>query len=62
LHTYDEIAAETENAAELVRLMSIPPAWGPDFPVFVEGWCYPRYTKSPPPGVKKVSGLNGEVR
>lgn len=62
MHVHDEIVAETERLNELVRIMSTPPDWALDLPVYVEGWLYSRYVKSPPKTCLHAEGLNGEVK
>jgi DNA polymerase len=53
LHVHDEVvvqvkAARAEEALHrLVAIMVRPPGWAVDFPILVEGFASPRYTKSP---------------
>lgn len=68
LHVHDEIVAETDAGSgeaevlqRLAEIMSEPPEWADGFPVGVEGFTCPRYTKSPFKGSWTVEGLNGIV-
>jgi DNA polymerase len=53
LHVHDEVvlevpAARAEEALQrLVEIMVRPPRWAVDFPILVEAFDSPRYTKSP---------------
>lgn len=62
MHCHDEIVDGDDKIEELVQIMSTPPRWASDLPVFVEGFTHTRYTKNPPKGVKKVDGLNGIIK
>jgi DNA polymerase len=66
-HVHDELLVEApcEHAEEALRrlaaLMSIPPPWAAGFPVVVEGFASPRYTKRPFRGWPRVEATNGVV-
>jgi DNA polymerase len=53
LHVHDEVVAQViaamagEALHRLVAIMVRPPRWAVDFPILVEGFDSPRYTKSP---------------
>lgn len=59
LHVHDEIITEGTDTGELCRLMSIPPAWCPDFPITVEGYQYPRYLKAAPKSAPHFRAIGG---
>ena len=67
LHVHDEIVVEVpiegaESALErMLEIMSAPPSWAAGFPIQVEGFCTPRYVKSPPAGVTARKARNGQV-
>jgi len=48
---HDEVLllVEEQNAksslAEVIKIMTTPPAWAPDFPLAAEGWHGKRYRK-----------------
>lgn len=48
---YDEVIAEEPEAGaeerlkQMVRLMCVPPKWGPDLPLFADGYVAKRYKK-----------------
>ena len=48
-HVHDEVVIEapTEQAdlEDVVRIMSIPPAWAPDLPLKADGWVNPFFKK-----------------
>jgi DNA polymerase len=60
LHVHDEIVCEVPAQLsegmleELAGVMCDPPEWAEGFPVSVEGYVSPRYTKSKWPGYKGV--------
>jgi DNA polymerase len=51
-HVHDELICEVPTVAaeaglrQMVALMSAPPPWAADFPIVVEGFASPRYTKA----------------
>jgi DNA polymerase len=52
LHVHDEIVCEVPQGREqlldtMLRIMSDPPGWADGFPIKVEGWTAPIYTKGP---------------
>jgi DNA polymerase len=67
LHVHDEIVCEVPageakaRMEELVTIMSEPPAWADGFPISVEGFSCPRYSKSPFRGSWEVAGANGRI-
>lgn len=64
-HVHDEIVCEVDAAqradalGQLVAVMSTPPSWAEGFPVVVEGFACPRYTKSPPKGWPRKEARRG---
>ena len=48
---YDEVICEEpeegaeERLKQMVRLMCVPPTWGPDLPLFADGYTAKRYKK-----------------
>jgi DNA polymerase len=68
LHVHDEIVCEvTDGRAteEMLRgmayTMSTPPSWASGFPIGVEGFSCPRYSKSPFRDSHHVKALNGRI-
>jgi DNA polymerase len=67
-HVHDELICEVprEKAEGALRqmliLMSTVPAWAVDFPVVVEGFASPRYTKAPFKGWSKAEAANGSLK
>jgi DNA polymerase len=67
-HVHDELVVEVprgeaeEALGRLVALMSLPPRWAADFPMVVEGFATPRYTKSAFRGWPRAEAANGTVR
>ena len=70
LHVHDEIVVEVpcecdltvqEMLVELCCAMSTPPAWAEGFPIAVEGFSNPRYTKSPFKGSYLCEASGGVV-
>lgn len=49
LHVHDDAATESgpERHEEHMEIMSAPPTWAPGFPVLVEGYSGPVWTKTP---------------
>lgn len=61
LHVHDEIVAESDRLAQLLTLMSTPPAWATGFPLKVEGFLSPVYCKSVLPGYTELTAINGAI-
>jgi DNA polymerase len=68
LHVHDEIVAEypfvfgaARALEEMATVMSTPPPWADGFPVGVEGFSCPRYSKSPFKDSHHVKALCGRV-
>jgi DNA polymerase len=67
LHVHDEVVCEVpEHDAErairaLATVMSTPPAWASGFPIAVEGFTCPHYTKAAWGGSWVCEARNGEV-
>lgn len=61
LHVHDEPInevweKEAEQALEkMIRIMSTPPSWMPDFPMAAEGFISPRFVKKPWKGYREIS-------
>lgn len=62
IHVHDEGGAETEDLDAFMSQFTTLPPWAPEFPLDAEGGLLPRYSKSPPPGVKEVVYRNGKPR
>jgi DNA polymerase bacteriophage-type len=61
LHVHDEIGAEAPHSRfkEYVEIMSCPPSWAADFPLMVEGYSGPLWTKQTKvPGHRKCDCKN----
>lgn len=61
LHVHDEIVTDGGSLTRLVETMSVPPEWADGFPIKVEGYDGPRYTKSPMSGATVVSAIGGVI-
>ncbi len=61
LHCHDEIVSSgrEERCPEFMRLVTTCPDWLDRFPLDAEGGIMPRYSKTPPPGVKEQVWRNG---
>jgi len=65
LHVHDELVCEVpgDRAGAALRrmgeIMSVSPAWAPDFPVRVEGYTGYHYTKSPFSDAHRIDMLGG---
>lgn len=62
LHVHDEVVCEApeDKLDTFMEIMSTPPAWAKSFPLLVEGYSGPVWTKQPKGfGYKEVAYLNG---
>lgn len=62
LHVHDEIVCEADvsRLPEFLEIMSTPPAWAAGFPVLVEGYSGPVWSKKVK-GYTKLDMMNGRV-
>jgi len=62
LHVHDEAGSSVHEGQndDFMRVMTTPADWLTDFPYDAEGGLSPRYSKSPPPGVKEQVWRNGK--
>lgn len=61
LHIHDEIICEGGDLEAMAQIMSEAPSWAPGFPVLVEGFTCPRYSKTPFKDSTHIKALNGKV-
>lgn len=61
LHVHDEAGSSVQEDEDerFMEVMTTPPPWLTDFCYDAEGGISPRYSKSPPPGVKESVYRNG---
>ncbi len=60
-HVHDELVCESEQIDDLCAVMSTPPAWAEGFPIMVEGYTCPVYSKSPFKGSRHVTAIDGVI-
>ncbi len=62
LHVHDEIACEKDESSfdQMLQIMSTPPTWAPDFPVLVEGYSGPIWSKVTD-GYTQRNAFNGKI-
>jgi DNA polymerase bacteriophage-type len=62
LHVHDELVCQAEESrlAEMLEIMSVPPAWAEDFPIQIEGYSGPVWTKQSA-GFTEGLAVNGKV-
>lgn len=62
LHVHDECGNEAPDARleEMCEMMSAPRKWAPDFPLLVEGYSGPVWTKQTKK-YREISAMNGKV-
>jgi DNA polymerase len=61
LHVHDEIVTEGDRIEDLVVAMSTPPPWASGFPVLVEGFTCPRYSKAKFRGSREAVAIDGRL-
>ena len=60
LHVHDAPICETGRLVDMATIMSTPPTWAEGFPVLVEGYHGPYWTKRPV-GFESIKALNGRI-
>lgn len=60
IHVHDEAGCESEKLEELVCTMSDQPEWARGFPILVEGYFGPMWTKNTK-GYREAAAVNGKV-